>query len=222
MARQAVRERSSRCILQRERRCRDRADGIRSRRRGAGSRHLPDQRRSAIARRRSPICCGCRRMSFRSPGLAVGWPAVAPKQSMRLAARRDGAPQRLSRGWPARRDRGLRPPPRGRAALSRAALLSMRSARPPPMAGPRTRRGNTPCRSVRISAPTFARGDFGLIERGFDGEGASSRCLHCFSSRRAQSRRSRSRLRSTAGAPRRATTSSIIAARVRFARRVRW
>ena len=57
---------------------------VRSGRRGAGARRMPDQRRSAIARRRSPKLLRLPQHVFPVAGLGVGWPAVAPKQSMRL------------------------------------------------------------------------------------------------------------------------------------------
>ncbi len=97
------------------------ADGLRSGCRSARARRVSDQRHP----------------QSRGGGVRVAWPSSACLSGRRScrrmarrvaeakhasAARRNGSSQRLSGGWRARGHRGLRPPPRSRAALSRAAL----------------------------------------------------------------------------------------------------
>ena len=84
VARQAVRQRSPRRVLQCSRRCRHRAVGLRHRGRGGGARLRPHQRHPQPRRRRCRRCSACRITSFRSPGSASAGRRARHHVSLRL------------------------------------------------------------------------------------------------------------------------------------------
>ena len=111
VARQAVRQRPPRRVLQCRRRCGHRAVGIRHRGRGGGNSAARPSSAIRNHARRSPSCSACRsRLSGR--GLGFGWPSRRHHVSLRLPLSAT-APRPLQRGRHRGDRRRLRSPPRG-------------------------------------------------------------------------------------------------------------